>query len=152
MIELLVAMSIFTVCIISVSGIFISFVNAQRKVTAIQSAQEVGRYLMDYMTKEIRMGVILSTNSFSSSGSSGLYIRTAEGENVAYFFGSGILTRNGAVLTPSDIDISGKFYIGSGRNLSGGKVTATMKISRKGSSEAAKEKFNLQSTIAARSE
>lgn len=157
LIELLVAMAVFGFCVTALTGIFISFTNAQKKVSAIQSSQEVGRYLVDYMTKEIRMSFILSNNSFSSSGTSSLHIKNADGKDVVYSFSGGVLTRveNGisSQLTPPvGVIATGRFYIASGLNLSGGKVTIVMEIKKTGNKEAEESEVDMQSTIAARSE
>ncbi len=57
-IELLVAMSVFAIIITSIAGTFAAVINAHRKAVAIQNTEEAGRYILEMMGKEIRMGVI----------------------------------------------------------------------------------------------
>lgn len=157
LIEMVVATAIFGVLALVASGIFISSVNVQQKVFAMQNSQEIGRYLMESMSKEIRMGAVLASNSFSTDGDSSLNIRNSNGDDVVYSFAGDILTKNtngqGAqALSPSNMSITGRFYIGQGQFLAGGKVTIVMKAKVVGAKATAQSEINLQNTIAARGE
>lgn len=60
LIELIVALAIFVIIIGVTIGIFSSILKAQRKAYNVQITQDIARYLMEMMTKEIRMAKVNS--------------------------------------------------------------------------------------------
>lgn len=149
LIELLVAMAVFSIIILAIGGIFTSALKSQRKVLAIQNSQENARFILEYMTKEIRMSEI------NSATASALNLTNSKNQNITYNFNSAskILTRTvGATaenLNSSDMEITGGFYIYE-TGLSS-KVTIVMKIQNKNVGPAEQSTIDLQSTVAARS-
>ena len=83
LIELIVALAVFSSVVLSISGIFISVINSQRKILSIQNTQEAGRYLLESMIKEVRMSII---NSSSADGVFTLNITNSKGETLDYIF------------------------------------------------------------------
>lgn len=56
LLEMLVAVAIFTISIFIIMATFFSIVNAQRKTLARQNAEDNLRFAFEFMTKEIRTG------------------------------------------------------------------------------------------------
>src|SRR3989339_715055 len=67
LIEMIVAMAIFGVLAVSITGIFISVIKSQRLALAQNSIQESGRYILESMTKEIRMSQEITELGVSSA-------------------------------------------------------------------------------------
>lgn len=67
--ELLIAMGIFIVVMSIISGIFISGLSIQKKVYNTQYLQSEGNFLMQKMSKEIRMLKNIAASQQSSAGS-----------------------------------------------------------------------------------
>jgi len=67
LIELLVAMAIFTVVITVVFGLFSTALKGQRRVIALQNIQENGRFLLEFIAKELRMSKINTANGTSTT-------------------------------------------------------------------------------------
>lgn len=149
LIELIVALAVFSLVILSISGIFISVINSQRKVFSFQNTQEAGRYLLESMTKEIRMSII---NSSSVDGAFTLNITNPKGETFDYVFDitNKRLLRQAQVLSPDNIEISGSFYIRKSTLPSQSKVTIVMKLKTKGIKPEQQVVIDLESTVAAR--
>lgn len=149
LIELIVALAVFSSVVLSISGIFISVINSQRKILSIQNTQEAGRYLLESMIKEVRMSTI---NSSSADGVFTLNITNSKGETLDYVFDNinKRLMRQGQILSPDNIELSGSFYITKGASPSQSKVTIVMKIKAKGTKPEQQAKIDLESTVAAR--
>jgi len=158
LIELIVALAAFSLVVLSISGIFISVINSQRKILSIQNTQEAGRYLLESMTKEIRMSTI---NSSSAEGVSTLYITNSKGEDVNYVFDNTnkrLLRQNpilspdqNQILSPDNIELTGSFYITKKTSApEAPKVTIVMKLKAKGVKPEQQAVVDLQTTVSAR--
>lgn len=66
LVELLVAVSIFTIVIAASTGAFISVLQAQRKAFAMQSVMDGSRFALESMAKAIRMSRIVTSSDGSS--------------------------------------------------------------------------------------
>lgn len=153
LVELLVAMATFSIIITVVSNVALSTIKGQRKAFAIQNTQETGRFLIEMMSKEIRTSVI---NTGGGSGLTILNITNADSETFDYQFNNTDkqFLRNGQVVNPSNIEVTGGFYIQSysfptapARKV----VTISMKIETSGNRPEEAAIINLQNTIAPRS-
>jgi len=117
LIEILVAVSIFIVVITVALTLFVSGINGQRKVIALQDVQDNAKFLMGFIIKEVRMSKI---NYISPSI---LNITRPNGESVIYTFNNseGTIERvdsstNGQI-NSNDVLVYGNFYgLGIGSN------------------------------------
>lgn len=78
MIELIVAVGIFSLVIGMISGIFVLALASQRRVIALRNVEDNARFTVEAMSREIRTG-----KTFSSVGSS-LSFTNAKGEAIIY--------------------------------------------------------------------
>lgn len=153
LIELLVALAVFSLVIIAMSTTAVSMIKSQRRGFAIQKNQETARYLLESVSKEIRMSTVLSS---SGNGVNSLHITNAKGEDVYYRFNSQKLQRrvDGSAwqdLNPTDLEIDGDFYIRRSTSQPvRAAVTLVMEIAGHGLAEE-ETKINLQSTLSSRS-
>lgn len=149
LIELLVAMAVFGILVVVITGIFSIVLKSQKKAIALQSAHESSRYLLESMAKEIRMSTI---NTGTSSGVPVLDITNPRMETFDYIFDSANkrLLRNGQVVSPDNVEITGSFYIIIEEYPARARVTITMKSKKKNSAPGEDAEINLQSTVACR--
>ncbi len=152
LIEMIVAIAIFSVVMISVAGVLLSSFKAQRKSFALQNAQSNARYLMEYMVREIRMSKINTGEGETDT----LNITNSKGETIDYKFDlpgafgrPAELLRGGVLLIPENIDIIGKFYVKS--DDAQPRVTIVMKVKSKGGKPEEQAEINLQNTVSSRS-
>ncbi|MBU2564294.1 prepilin-type N-terminal cleavage/methylation domain-containing protein [Patescibacteria group bacterium] len=152
LIEILVALSIFMVVIIVVLTTFLSGINGQRKVIALQDVQDNARFLMNFMVKEIRMSEI---NSFNSSS---LNITRPDGESVSYLFNNanGKIERTDSTtsgpISSDNVFILGGFY-GSGVGKLDGlqaKITIVMDVQKNSAKEQGRASIKIQTTVSQR--
>lgn len=98
LVELVVAVSIFSLVMIAATGIFISAMKAQKVIIAKQNIANNMRYVIEFMTKEIRMAQVDtdilsldmtfndgSGNPFNNSLSSSLSFINYGGEQIKYY-------------------------------------------------------------------
>ena len=89
LIEMVIAVAIFSIAIVIISGIFLSTIKAQRKASAILEAQAEARYALEVMTRKIREGYI----DYDYSGYSGgitspeveLALKDLDGNPIIFF-------------------------------------------------------------------
>ncbi|MFH1308845.1 MAG: prepilin-type N-terminal cleavage/methylation domain-containing protein [Patescibacteria group bacterium] len=152
LIEILVALSIFMVVIIVVLTTFLSGINGQRKVIALQDVQDNARFLMNFMVKEIRMSEI---NSFNSSN---LNITRPDGESVSYLFNNanGKIERTDSTtsgpISSDNVFILGGFY-GSGVGKLDGlqaRITIVMDVQKNSAKEQGRASIKIQTTVSQR--
>jgi len=112
LIELLVAMTLFSTIVAIAVGSFINVVRTQRQVSAISAAESNLGIAMEQMAREIRTGSSFCTGANELQCScqinnecSALVFATAEGHNVEYSLNadSGILEKSVDNGTPQDI-------------------------------------------------
>jgi len=131
LIELLVAITLFSVTILSATQIFQMVVEGQRNAMASQGVQESIRYAYEAMAKEIRMAqksddecrielglaspaTYKIFNTVSGVESDTLYFKNKNSHCVAYYLEDGYLMvyRNGntASTTPNEVKVNNLFY------------------------------------------
>jgi len=110
LIELLVAMAIFSIVIVSIVGIFTAGINGAQRVFDRQGIQESGRFILESISKEIRMSEI---NTPIGGPYAILSITNAKGQTLDYFFdgASKRLVRDSQYLSPGKIETTGSFYV-----------------------------------------
>lgn len=149
LIEVIVSLAIFSLIILSMTTIAVSVIKSQRKVFVVKGAQEAGRYLLESMTKEIRMSEI---NSSAGSGLTTLNITNAEGKTLNYRFinASGELRRDGKTISPDDTEVTGSFYVRKNDFPRRAMVTIVMQAKSTGPKVEEQTEIYLQSTVASR--
>lgn len=115
LLELMVALTLFAVVMLSTTQIFNLVVQAQRNALSSQNMQEDMRYLMEVITKEIRMaqvdldGVCVSSDRVYYTDGDILEFMNAEGQCVTYFERDGffMVNRDGSAerVTSEDTEI-----------------------------------------------
>src|SRR4030043_557205 len=83
MVELIVTVAIFIIAITIVASLFVSTLKGFRKNIALQNVQDNARFMIDFITKELRMSTI---NSADSNNSPTLSIIRSDNTNVSYSF------------------------------------------------------------------
>lgn len=134
LIELIVAVAIYSVLTISAVGIFKMVIDGQRNSISAQNVQENMRYALEKVSKEIRMAEIsnhgceaLFTSATAlykvfntADGNTKMYFKNQYGDCVAYYLDNGrlkIMIDDGAsvvddFITPAKIEVSNlKFYV-----------------------------------------
>ena len=149
LIEQLVAMAAFGLIVIAISGVATSDIKSQRKAFALQNIQESTRFILESMSKEIRMSVI---NSPSSNMVNTLNITNEDSETFNYQFDNvnKKLTRGGKDVSPSNVDITGWFYIYKGSYPPRNLVTIIIKAESQGQMVESQAEMELQSTVSSR--
>ena len=153
-IELLVAMFIFTIVIIVVFSLFTMAIRGQRRIIAQQNIQENARFLIAFIAKEIRMSVISSSQANGTSAS--LTLTRSDGGSVVYTFISNKLKRTSSIsddfISSDDVLVTGNFYV-EGMVLNDDlqpKVTIVLGIQGVGAKVEEKAKINVQTTLSPR--
>lgn len=156
LIELIVALATFLILIAIVSSSAIWIIQTQRKSFAMQNVGEEISYVLELMSKEIRMSEIVSDSDFSPT----LTIINSDGDTVEYeFTGADYIRRrvNGVQwqnLNSSNINFNGVFYIEKFSGSPGNRAKVTIVINAtydQGENIPGDEtEINLQSTISSR--
>jgi prepilin-type N-terminal cleavage/methylation domain-containing protein len=155
LVELLIALAVFSMIVIAMSATAVSVIKSQRKGFILQESQETARYILESVGKEIRMSIIDSADTGGGSVNL-LNITNARGESVDYRFSSQKFQRqiDGSGwqdLSPSNLKIDGSFYIRKTVSLPvRAAVTLVIQVSSQGRAEEETE-IDLQSTLSSRS-
>jgi len=155
LIELIVAMAVFSFVLLAMTGIAHSVIKGQRKAFALQEVQENGRYLVESISKGIRMGIITSA---SDNQTTILSLINQSGDDIDYQFIANKMQRRvnaGAWqdISSNNINITGYFYIRKTVSTPDRRalVTMVMKIEMaSGRAEGQAENY-LQTTLSSRS-
>ena len=150
LIEFLVAMSIFIIVIIVVLSLFAMAIRGQRRVIAMQNIQENARFLLDFMTKEIRMSVI------SAVADSSISIIRSDGQIVTYLFSGNKIERTSpssdGPINSDEVLVNGRFFatgIGKADGLQP-KITIIMNVQSVGSRIEEQVSIDLETTLSQR--
>ena len=152
LVELLVAMAVFSLIVVSMGATAVSVIKSQRKSLALQNTQETARYILESVSKEIRMSKINSADS-GGSATAILNITNAKSETFNYQFDntSKILYRGGQALNSTNLEVTGGFYIRKSTSLPArAVVTLVMKVKATGGRAETEAEIYLQSTISSR--
>lgn len=136
LIELLVGITCFSIIIILVTSIFVNAIGGKKQVKELSVLQDEARYIIDYMTREIRMAKIISD---AGEGKKTLEIEKSEGR-FNYNFSNNNIKRKGKVLNTVNVD--GYFDIDKNGQP---KVTIDMTLSKDD------QELTIQTTISSRS-
>jgi prepilin-type N-terminal cleavage/methylation domain-containing protein len=168
LIEVLVAMAIFLVVITVAVGIFTSTQGGTQMIFGMRNVQDNGRYILESMSKEIRMGSVLSVANAGggtilygslSDGENGPYesltIKNSSGNNISYVFDNvnKRITRSNNRVSSSKVEVTGGFYIykaGGSVGVFPARVTVSLKIKNVAAKVSQQVQLNLQSTVSSR--
>ncbi len=165
LVELLVSISIFSLIVSAMSGVFVSTIRAQRKSIAFQQLLEQTSYLEEYMSRSIRMGkkdingvCISATSNYEITRvDKGIGFLNYNG-NCEEFYLSGTelrqnknnvdlaLTSSNLIVENINIELSGEFQTD---NLQP-RVTIFLKIKGAGSKPEEQPEIKIQTTISQR--
>lgn len=169
LLEMIVAVALFSVTILAATEIFQMVVNGQRSAVAGQNTQESIRYALEVMSKEIRMaqkaesadcpGLGLTGKVFKTAGSGTLQFKNSDEECVEYFLEDDIngisrlkIDRDGVsdYITPDEIEVNNlQFVVIDNIGVKQSMVTLKMDVEALGK-ELHKSKMKIQTTISSR--
>ena len=134
LVELLVSAAIFSILILSATGIFVKIMNVQKKAFAIQEVQDNISYTMEMISKEIRMMSEITTKNIASDT---LVFKNSKNpvQSIVYSLTTGgQLQRSvdgGAnqVITSSDVTVSDlTFYVNNWDTINGPQPMVTVNM------------------------
>lgn len=157
LVELLVAATVFTFVIAGVSQLFAAAMDIQRRATGAQKIQENALFLVESISREVRVSAVTGGSGCSLS----LTIKHPVNKDVIYTYdrssGVGVITREaqggGAQpITSSDVDIEQFAFCVTGAGPDGhqARVTMPMKLTAVSARAAARSTVSLQTTIVSR--
>ena len=156
LVELIVSVAIFSLVIAIASGLFSTILRSQRKSTNVQNIQDNGRYLMNFMAKEIRMSDIESPDGETPL----LNINHLIHGDITYTFTGATgdpetawqITRNGQQINSDQVWVEGRFFINGkiGGDDEQPRVTIVMKVGTSGAKIEERTEINLQTTLSQR--
>jgi len=162
LIELLVAMSIFLIAITAAVQIFMSGMSGAQRIFGRQDALDSARYILESMSKEIRMSEIVTADNNNSpildiknKKLSPEEIRYSfTGNNITRCAGSGCATGGGTtyILNPNEVQVTGgKFIISRlGSPSPQPRVTIVFTIKNVTGKATEQVQVNLQTTVSSR--
>ncbi len=154
LVEVMVATFVFSIIVLATSGLFTQILNNERRAFSAQKIQENGLYVLELLTREIRVSSIVNQNSTDCSATS-LTISHPVNGTVTYSLSNGVLRRTagGVVtdLTSSDVQFSRLNFciLGSGTS---DKATPRVTIIGAIQNRTGKDivTFNLETTVSSR--
>jgi len=146
LIEMIVAVSIFSIISLISVDIFTSVLHGQRKIFGMQNIHENGYYVMEKMSKEIRMSEIISNDGNFNS----LNIVKDNGDINYKFSSDGKLFRNNELLHSNQVEVTGSFYVQRIGDIAP-RVTIFINMKNKSNKLEGRANINLQTTISSRS-
>jgi prepilin-type N-terminal cleavage/methylation domain-containing protein len=156
LIELLVTLSILTIVFGTITGIFMSVANAQRKIISMANVQESASFMLESLAKEVRMSVINSSLP-ADTPLAALTIKNSKGEDVTYTFDSANKNLVRAVgsdlpqaINPDNISVTGSFYIKRTSFPLRDKVTIFLRAESKNANAAQKTIIDLETSMTPR--
>ena len=158
LIELLIAATVFTFVVAGVSQLFSSAMDIQRRATGSQKIQENALFLVESISREVRVSAVTAG---ASDCSSSLTIKHPVNGDVIYTYdrssGVGVITREaqsgGAQpITSADVDIEQFAFCVTGAGPDGhqARVTMPMKLTALSARASARATASLQTTIVSR--
>ena len=158
LVELIVAVFIFSVLVTIASGSFVSALSLQRRALNIKKVEENGRFILELMARELRVANPINTasNDCPSSGTSTLSFEHPVNGSVQYSLTANQVHRliNGVdtMISNPDVEISQLVFCISGNTVNDNtqpRVTIILGLRSGGSSNAAAT-IDLQTTVSQR--
>ncbi|OGN33107.1 MAG: hypothetical protein A3I39_02165 [Candidatus Yanofskybacteria bacterium RIFCSPLOWO2_02_FULL_47_9b] len=98
-VELLVTALVFSIMMVAVSSIFIQIINDERRAFAAQAIQENGQFILELMSREIRVSKIENQDASNCNATTLTIIHPVNGTVMYTLTGSGILRRTASGVT-----------------------------------------------------
>lgn len=163
LIELLVAAAIFSFVVMGVSGLFAQALDLQRRASGIQKLQENALFVLESISREVRVSIITSgdtnckpQNPPDPIATATLVIKHPVNGTVTYAYmkqpTGGVITRNGEAITSSDIDVSAFAFCvsNSGADKKQTRVTIPMTLQARAGRGTGQLSVSLQTTVISR--
>lgn len=149
LIELLVGVAVFALTVTIATSLLMTGLRSQRKAIAIQNVQDNARYLLGFMSKEIRMSVFNTSDGETTQLN---IIHPINGSIIYRFTGTQIL-RNNQPINSDEVQVDGRFYI-DGKAAAGDseqpRVAIVMKVNTIGTKIEQQAEMRLQTTLSQR--
>lgn len=156
LIELIVAIGVFSTIVSIAVGGFVRALRTQRQIVGLLSANSNASLVIEQMAREIRTGFDFCRGGQVCVGTSELSFRNSAGERVTYRIDNGVLERGVnsvfAPLTASNVSIRHLVFDLSGQDSDDGfppRITMVMGVSSKELGVAGAV-VNMQTTVSAR--
>ncbi|HUO75707.1 MAG TPA: prepilin-type N-terminal cleavage/methylation domain-containing protein [Candidatus Paceibacterota bacterium] len=159
LIELLVAAVVFTFVVTSVSSLFVTAMNLQRRASGVQKIEENAQFALESIAREVRVSTVTSGDTNCAPvdpvSTATMSIHHPVNGDVTYRYdrstGTGILYRNNQPITSSDVDITAFAFCvsGSGTDKKQTRVTMPMTLSSTGG-PSSRVSVSLQTTVSSR--
>ncbi len=157
LVEMLVAMLVFSLIAMAVSLVFVQAISIENRGQGAQKVQENALFALELMAREIRVSVFTTNQDSSDCSRTTITFHHPVNATVSYGFDSinnavtrtaeGIVTQ----LTGKDVETSAHFCVlGSGIDQSQVRVTILMNIKNKAKNPAEQVIFNIQTTVSSR--
>ena len=159
LIELLIAAAIFAFVVTGVTGLFLQALDLQRRASGIQKIQENALYVLESISREVRVSTIPGAANCApdpATGANELVIQHPVNGTVTYQYtragNVGVITRNGDPITSSDVDVTAfAFYVYGGcADKEQTRVTIPMTIQSTVGNTANRVSVSLQTTVVSR--
>lgn len=151
LLELLIAMAVFSLAVIAVIDVFLVGMGGGKKVFGRQDIQESGRFIMETMSKEIRMSRI---NTAAGGPYSSVNITNAKTPpqtlNYSIDAINKTISRASDILNPSDVEVTGSFYVQRPAADVQPRVTVVLTLKNRTGKIGERAEINLQTTISSR--
>jgi len=131
LLELLLAISLLSLVITITIGIFVSGSKSQRKIIELSVAQREGGYLMETISRELRMATAIAVSQQNNQDSD-LVFTNYDGDPTTYELNGGRILRNSSPISSSDVIIENlKFYVSDTFIDTQPLITIVMKVKTK---------------------
>jgi len=149
LIELLVALATFSIVVVTVTDIFLIGLGGGKKIFGQQNIQESGRFILESMSKEMRMSKI---NTVAGGPYATVSITNAAGQTLSYTIDNTAKTisRAGALLNPVEVEVTGNFYVQQDTPDSQSRVTTALILRNKTGKTRERSEIDLQTTVSSR--
>ena len=134
LIELLVSIACFSIIVVLATGIFINSLGSREKAKDLSRIQDEARYLMDFMSREIRMSEITHIDNNKIELNKSFY----------YKFNNNNFLRDNSILNTNNVKITGNFSGEKGNKNKQGFVEIYLKLEKHTS------EFELRTTVSSR--
>src|SRR3989344_2319236 len=157
LIELMVAVGVFSIAITASSGLFITSLRGQQRTYVVQNLADNARYAMEAMAKEMRMGSGFSGATCAGNSCSFIsHMMHRDGKNVKFSLGTDakIMFDDGISelpITSANIEVTSlDFELIGGSDTTQERVVIVMQAKVAGNSPYASAGMTLQTTISPR--
>lgn len=115
LIELIVAIGLFALVMMLVSGAYITMIGLTEQAQGMATGVDNLSFALETMTRTIRTGTNYSCNSVGDcSGGTSFSVKNMNGTTMVYTLSNGVITQNGVALTDPSVSISSLHFSVSG--------------------------------------